>query len=275
MLKLTFGLRGDQLLHISEVERGLGCDCVCPACKHPLVARKGTEKAHHFAHYKADECATAVETALHIAAKNLLEAEGRITIPAVYLEFYSNKEPWLIQPSGEINFDRVSLEQRLGTIVPDVTIVVKNRPLLLEIAVTHKVDEEKLGKIRDFGISAIEIVLAAFSRNPTLDELREAVIFSAANKRWLYNARVQALRQQLLQLATPKKFKGQGLATYVDNCPINASPLHGRSYANVIYDCSACEYDLDSGDAREGFMFCSGDRKIATYEDFVRASSKT
>ena len=40
-----------RLLHIDDVPSGLACDCICPGCSRPLVAKKGRLQAHHFAHH--------------------------------------------------------------------------------------------------------------------------------------------------------------------------------------------------------------------------------
>lgn len=85
MHKLLFGYKNDELVHISEVARGLECGCMCPSCGHPLIARKGNKKIHHFAHYNRAECKNAVETAMHIAAKNILEKNMRLVIHSVKL----------------------------------------------------------------------------------------------------------------------------------------------------------------------------------------------
>ena len=52
-VKNPFGLRNG--IHItvndlSENERGLACNCVCPLCKDPFEARLGNIRIHHFAH---------------------------------------------------------------------------------------------------------------------------------------------------------------------------------------------------------------------------------
>ena len=40
-LNLTYALKNNLLVHISDVERGKNCQCVCPACNEPLIAKKG------------------------------------------------------------------------------------------------------------------------------------------------------------------------------------------------------------------------------------------
>lgn len=53
MLRNPFALRNDQIIMIEDVpdnERGLECNCICPACKEPFIARMGEKNVHHFAH---------------------------------------------------------------------------------------------------------------------------------------------------------------------------------------------------------------------------------
>lgn len=38
--KLSYGLREGKLISIEDVEKGLECKCICPACKGMLVAIK-------------------------------------------------------------------------------------------------------------------------------------------------------------------------------------------------------------------------------------------
>src|SRR5579871_3017758 len=67
---LPFALRGGDLVHISEVSSGRRFDCLCPACRTSLIARKGTKLAHHFAHDAGSNCS--VESAIHALAKRLI-----------------------------------------------------------------------------------------------------------------------------------------------------------------------------------------------------------
>ena len=92
-LQLTWAIGANGVLvHISEVERGLQCGCVCPMCRRDLVAKQGKVQEHHFAHDKGAECAHAVETALHLAAKDILAKRREIVLPAVEIHFpYSSR----------------------------------------------------------------------------------------------------------------------------------------------------------------------------------------
>ena len=63
--------RNGKLISINEAKRGLACNCICPACKSVLIARKGDVRIPHFAHYKNNSCATGYQTSLHLLAKEL------------------------------------------------------------------------------------------------------------------------------------------------------------------------------------------------------------
>lgn len=97
------------------------------------------------------------EGLLHLAIKNILASAGSLSLPA-----YNDSEQ-LTLPDGETIRDRfglsfgnvrisdVRLEQRVGGMVPDVLCVAMTQagefPLLIEVVVTHGVDEAKLSKI--------------------------------------------------------------------------------------------------------------------------------
>ena len=74
--EVPYGDKKGRLLTVAEVDSGLACDCVCPACKGLLVARKGRVRRHHFAHFEADPCAYGKETAVHLMAKEILLRAG-------------------------------------------------------------------------------------------------------------------------------------------------------------------------------------------------------
>lgn len=60
-----------------EVPLGKRCGCICPACKDELIARHeiNGHKTPHFSHDSGADCANGLETAVHLAAKQLIEQE--------------------------------------------------------------------------------------------------------------------------------------------------------------------------------------------------------
>jgi len=256
---LVFGLRNGSLLHVADVERGLACECSCPACQEPLVAKKGPKTQHHFAHASGSECAVALETALHIAAKSIFEEHKHITLPPVALVLKGGRRDIPIADMKRYAIDRVALEQRMGNIVPDVVATVGGKPLIVEIRVTHAVDDSKLERIKALGVSAIEVDLSAAPRSFEREALTTFLVDGIANKRWLFNAVVERKRAELFATGTRKQTLHRGLALHVDDCPIPARVWKGKAYANVIDDCLCCEHAIDVGDNMDSIL-CDGHR---------------
>lgn len=235
------------LTHVLDVPRGLACGCVCAACGEPLVAKKGDSRQHHFAHVGGAECSSAVETALHLAAKGILQQRLEIVLPAVTVDFYGPRPSITLAPEQRYQLDSVVLERRLGQIVPDVLAYVRGRPLLVEIRVTHEVDEQKVARIRDLGLSAVEIDLSRAPRELALPDLEPLVIEPGKQTRWVHNAAAERRRQQILSTGTIFRTVSRRLALHVDGCPIRARLWKGQPYANVVDDCLGCEHALDVG----------------------------
>lgn len=142
---LTYGLKKgtkNTLLHIDMVHTGSACDCVCPYCQKPLIARKGEIRQHHFAHDKGAECGKARMTALHMLAQNILARDKTVMLPA-YKTKYINK---LAQQKV---FRNIEVEQvckdESSTRRPDcVCTQGGGKPSLwVEIYCCHKIDENR------------------------------------------------------------------------------------------------------------------------------------
>ena len=186
---LSYALKNGKITHISEVERGLHCGCNCTACGETLIARKGQHVTHHFAHQSTKNCEYAYESSLHFVAKEILSRTQRMMLPPVYLHFPdSYKERILIYKAKEIIFDRVELEQRFNTVVPDIVVHTGGKRLFIEIFVTHRVNQEKLNKLEAAGHSTIEIDLSKIERTITTEELTSLLIETNDFKHWQYNS---------------------------------------------------------------------------------------
>ena len=84
---IKYALKNGMITSISDVERGLKCGCVCSACGAKLVARKGTKKIHHFAHYAGEDCEYGYESSLHLAAKEILSKSKKMIVPPTFVHF--------------------------------------------------------------------------------------------------------------------------------------------------------------------------------------------
>ena len=86
--RLTYALNKTvQLVDVDKVPFGNKRCCCCPACKEPLIAKnQGTKRMHHFAHQSGTECDYAIESMLHILAKEKIR-EAFLSKSEFWIEF--------------------------------------------------------------------------------------------------------------------------------------------------------------------------------------------
>lgn len=190
------------LVSIRDVPRGLACKCTCPGCGRQMVARKGEEIAHHFAHAGAVglTCTSAGETALHKFAKQMLNERLEVGLPLRSVEEAGEKE--VVVPAGTYEFDTAILEKKTGAIVPDVVLLKGERKLIIEFKVTHECGPEKIAEIRRLDIAAIEIDLSPY-RQVKLGDLADKILFEAGRD-WLHNPKDRDARSRARLRAADK-----------------------------------------------------------------------
>jgi hypothetical protein len=195
-IRIPFGVdRTKRMAHISDVARGRACDCTCPGCGAPLTAAKGTVRQHYFRHAVEVECEGALESGIHLAAKQIIIERQELTLPTYVVRDSRSDSGRLHRASEERisagtvqKFDSVEAEVEVHGMRADILAKVGDRPLMIEIRYRHAVDEEKRAKIVAANISAIEIDLSDVSVDeadwPTLWTL----INDPARILWLHNA---------------------------------------------------------------------------------------
>jgi hypothetical protein len=166
-------------------------------------------------------------------AKEILEERREIALP----------KP--ADPTKLYAIEKVDLEKRLGDIVPDVTVYIEGRPILIEVVVTHGIDEQKREAIRELEISTLVIDLSDETRTISKDELAQILVEGTEKKRWEFN-RVSA-RKKRREWETKLRFKvtrRNGSALHVDGCPKPGALRYypDTPYANVRLDCYECEF---------------------------------
>jgi hypothetical protein len=157
------------------------------------------------------------ESILHAKVKELLAEEGKIRVPRIAQQVSKMMDDGNMAvriaelKGGYLQLSDVRLEFSLKGLVPDVMcqarwIGADATPftLLIEVAVTHRVDEKKKKKIQLAGLACIEIDLSTVSRGTrriTLAQLQREVIHEIGCKDWIFNpifiARVREQRMKL------------------------------------------------------------------------------
>lgn len=224
--KFGWALDSDnKLVHISQVTRGLACNCFCPGCHAPLVARKGSVNVHHFAHSSGNEdCHYGYESAVHLLAKSVLERNKTIALPPYEVSYCEKPEsdPEIYSlldgmygyeykyPSRTITFDEIQNEVHLGDFTPDSIAVKDGTRLLVEFRNTHAVDEDKLEKIRAFSTSCVEIDIRGFklarSKEDDVANMERFLAEEASeHSKWIFNPKIRELAKKDLLKAREER----------------------------------------------------------------------
>jgi hypothetical protein len=219
-IKLPFGLNeNNTLVHITDVENGKKCGCICPCCRVPLIAaNKGKVRQHHFKHDFGAECGGGLESAIHLAAKQIIMEKRQIALP-VYIASLSGTdskgikyiEQETVVKGGTIaHFNSVEEEIELHEMKADILARAGNSPLIIEIFYRHKVEDQKRYKMVNANLSAIEIDLS----NITAEDVRDWDTFwSSINEpkriKWLHNAKAQQIVSKILEDRLEKTLKEQ------------------------------------------------------------------
>ncbi len=209
-VKLTYGMRSGVLINIAEIsseENGKKCVCFCPQCGAPLIAKtKGSVKRPHFAHAKDSSCdvTSAQQTALHLLSKEIIAREKKVYLPeiAITRPNYSDKGwDWevaamlplskVISPARQWTCDSVDVERSESGYIPDLRVSIQGKPCLIEIAVTHFVDKEKMFKIINSKMPLFEIDLSDLRYEDIDPEtLKHILTETPENRVWINNPRL-------------------------------------------------------------------------------------
>jgi hypothetical protein len=160
----------------------------------------------HFAHY-GPACGGAPETALHKLAKQIVEERLTLMVPK-RIAVHENVES-VLPGATNITLDSARVEfTEFTQIVPDLYVTVGERELLVEIAVTHFCDDDKILRIRSHGIAAIEIDLSGIARDAPSEAIAEAVLRTAPRK-WLFNQGIDDAVCELEEAAQKKRISAE------------------------------------------------------------------
>lgn len=202
-LRLPFGLREGRIWTPLEVENGEACGCVCPTCKAPVTAKHGHGKRRpHFSHLANNGCAGNLESDIHLLAKQLIMDNFKVLLPAWNgLADFPNppvgrtRSGRLVQ--GEkvawrakmVDLQDIRLEPNFGQFRPDIIARDEQGELLIEIKVSHAVDDTKAELVRQRGLRMVEIDLSniAMATPFNTEKFKNQVLFLETNRTWISN----------------------------------------------------------------------------------------
>lgn len=143
---------------IESVKPGKKCNCFCPICGSPLIAKNRVpedlaKREHHFAHLRGCVCEATDETVLHKWAKDIVLEEKAIMLPT---EGTGNKI------SGIVKFASVEAEKWNAEFgfKPDLDCITEDgKRIFIEFYVSHKVTAKKRNIIVKNNLNCIEVDL--------------------------------------------------------------------------------------------------------------------
>lgn len=174
-LTYAVGAKG-HLVHVDDVPNGEACGCTCPECRSKLIAKnKGQHNQHHFAHVGGSDCVGAVESALHLMAKEIFSEGKEIMLPR-----------YPLQVGGVRLFQSVDVESYYKelSLRPDCVGDTAGQKLWVEFKRSHEVDTDKAAKIKSAKIECVEIDINACPLDPL--KMKEFLEESSENRQWIY-----------------------------------------------------------------------------------------
>jgi len=195
------------LVDIYEVPRGKHCNCECPSCGIPVLARQGEQREWHFAHSTADAsgadtslCKYSAFVSIRLMAQQLLSDIDTLRLPHAPGETDLNHRT--------VDVGGIEVGGAFEGVPVDAVVTIKGAPLVLYM--THPsrevppalfaLDGDRVGALR----IALDVVPRFFDSPLTRDSnmrldretLRNWLQAAVESKSWIYHPRQKLIRAQ-------------------------------------------------------------------------------
>jgi hypothetical protein len=203
-------------------------------------------------------------------AKEIIQEKKYLDLPVLNWAIPHTPSSWFLKdPSThslppvqtiefqKVYFDKVEIEKWEGNFIPDIKCFVGDKQLLIEITVTHGIDDRKLEKIKRNDVPLLEINLSLLEHAITRKTLakvlyskRETVNQHTSSFKWIHNPRnnkvVLERQQKAHQIFEFLKSNRKYIKLYGRNKEIYSCPLLERKNAPYKYSetCEYCNYNL-------------------------------
>lgn len=262
-------MKTGEMRHISEVQSGARCGCICATCSNPLEARKGEIRCHHFAHAFNNDCVYANEIAVYKEVERIIDSKRKLVLPCISLQFptWSEKET-LKQTQTCLLQQEAAYICDVQQYPPVLKISVDGHQLRLLIGFGDYYTEEDLDAIAaEARQENYSVLLFQF---PDIRDTRNAVFFTSENLTdcvacgnppaiWVRSELEDKWRKKYLDQAHTPKRNPVGY-----DCPIHIARYDGV-FAARNTDCARCRFNL----AEPPRCLCMGAAGIQSAKDFA------
>lgn len=134
---IPFGLieATNEFVDVYDVEQGKKCNCICPSCRTPLIARHGDSNTWHFAHAHKGvydktkkECQYSFYLSVRLMARQLIDSKITLGLPecrGVVEKLddelgYPIQESFIVTQEQDLTIEKVEVEKNFSNISVDL-----------------------------------------------------------------------------------------------------------------------------------------------------------
>lgn len=204
--KPIYALKNGVAVNIEDVPSGLACECVCPLCQWPLVAKKGEIRAHHFAHHQKSSCGYDYLYSLYLFAEEVLKKADKIYLPDIQL-FINGRFQKFVQKGYDVPITNV---ERIDGKNPQLIVYYKDKPLQIKLIKSTRMLNKFIKEMTEQKQPAIAIDISGINYNNIKEVLPELLIGDTYKKTWLYSSKA-AIEEEKYKLEQKQRFlRGTG-----------------------------------------------------------------
>ncbi|WP_394222687.1 competence protein CoiA family protein [Alteromonas gracilis] len=216
---IPFGLHLDtnRVIDVGSVPNGMKCQCICPSCKTPLIARHGAVKEWHFAHQSRDvqkktekPCDYSFAVSVRLMMKQLFEQGAKLCLPA-YSKKLSSTIPgsnllhshrYIIAEEKVIEFDSVEAELNRYGVIVDLVLGIGDFELIVYITydgrhIPHQLKSiDKNSGVIEFNVMSLMQAFEETQSGQYKDVLIEFLAHSHTGKFWHHHPREERFQHR-------------------------------------------------------------------------------
>jgi len=228
-LRNPFAVRDGNIILIedlSEHERGLKCNCQCPACDGEFIARMGDVKVYHFAHSK-DACdeILAYTTGLYRLIHQILSSGSPFYVPALVAAYsfpsggvlnrhnidsyvkissdgYSDrsKNKMIVSPGRHITFDSAEIVCDGKGHMEAIELSYKNSRMAIKVMPPDTVCKSGAVTVHK-GLATLVLDFAndlSVIQSSNTEGFQKYLLSESCSKRWIHNPKIETVYPDLI-----------------------------------------------------------------------------